>query len=138
MTGDVDVTAVEPRELWSVVRSAAQETAKELDLPETWLNDECRIYSWQLPLGWRERCRRTHTLGPLEIWVLDRRDFIGGKVVSAPRRPQDLQDLRAVRPTTEELDFTDEHLDRLEREHLDPDCSFEEARAIVRALRGGR
>jgi len=137
MTGDVDVTAVEPHDLWGEVCQAAKETAKELDLPESWLNDECRIYAWKLPLGWRDRCRRTHTFGRLEVWVLDRRDFIGVKVVSAPRRPQDLEDVRAVRPTEKELDFAEEHIDRLEQEHLDPDHSFEEARAIVRALRGG-
>jgi hypothetical protein len=41
-----------------------------------------------------------------------------------------------VKPTAEELDFTGEHLDRLEHESLDPDQSFEDARAIIESLRG--
>ena len=135
-TGDVDVTTVEPDESWGDVCRAAQEVAKELDLPETWLNNKCRMYAWCLPLGWRERCERARSFGPLEVWLLDRRDFIAAKVVSAPSRPQDLEDLQAVKPTDEELEFTGEHIDRLEREHLDPDVSFDDARVVLESLRG--
>lgn len=134
-TGDVDVTTVEPDESWGDVCRAAQEVAKELDLPETWLNNKCRMYAWCLPLGWRERCERARTFGPLEVWLLARRDFIAAKVVSAPSRPQDLEDLQAVKPTNEELEFTAEHINRLEREHLDPDVSFEDARVVLESLR---
>jgi len=135
-TGDVDVSAVEPDDCWEVVSRAAARAAKELDLPETWLNDKCRIYGWSLPLGWKGRCHRVDRFGPLDVWAIDRQDFIAAKVVSAPRRPQDLEDLRAVGPTAEELLFAEEHIDRIEREHLDPDASFEDARAILQALRG--
>lgn len=135
-TGDVDVSAVEPDDCWDAVCRAAVRAAQELDLPETWLNDKCWIYGWSLPFGWEGRCHRIHRFGPLEVWAIDRQDFIAAKVVSAPRRPQDLEDLRAVRPTPEELSFTAEHIDRIEREHLDPDASFEDARAILQALRG--
>lgn len=135
-TGDVDVTTIEPGKSWSDVLRAAQMVAKELDLPATWLNDKCRMYAWCLPLGWRERSERARTFGPIEIWLLNRRDFIAAKVVSAPSRPQDLEDLHAVRPTDEELAFTAEHIDRLEREHLDADVSLDDARAILESLRG--
>lgn len=136
VTADVDVTAIEPDAAWSMVRTAAQDAAKELELPETWLNDDCRVYAWRLPLGWRTRCAHAHTFGPLEVWLLDRCDFIASKTVSAPDRPQDLEDLRAAKPTLAELDFTGQHIDRLERETLDPDQSFDDARVILRALRG--
>jgi hypothetical protein len=135
-TGDVDVSAVEPDDCWDAVRRAAARAAKELHLPETWLNDKCRIYGWSLPLGWKGRCHRIDRFGPLEVWAIDRQDFIAAKVVSAPRRPQDLEDLRAAGPTPEELLFAEENIDRIEREHLDPDASFEDARAILQALRG--
>ncbi len=135
-TGDVDVTQAEPTEAWEAVTRAAAEVADELGLPATWLNDKCRMYAWCLPLGWKGRCEPLRTFGPLEIWRINRQDFIAAKVVSAPSRPQDYEDLLAVKPTAAELDFTDEHLDRLEQESLDPDQSFEDARAIVESLRG--
>lgn len=135
-TGDVDVTLAEPVEEWETVIRAAAEVAEELGLPATWLNDKCRMYAWCLPLGWKGRSESLRTYGPLEVWRINRRDFIAAKVISAPRRPQDLEDLIAVKPTAEELDFTDEHLGRLERESLDPGQSFDDARAIVESLRG--
>lgn len=117
-TGDVDVTQAEPTEAWEAVIRAAAEVADELGLPATWLNDKCRAYAWCLPLGWKERCEPLRTFGPLEVWRINRQDFI------------------AVKVTAKELDFTDDHLDRLEQESLDPDQSFEDARAIVESLRG--
>ncbi|MFG0304594.1 MAG: DUF6036 family nucleotidyltransferase [Phycisphaerales bacterium JB040] len=136
-TGDVDVTRAEPNESWEAVRRAAVEVAKVLELPETWLNNECSVYAWCLPLGWEERCECVRTYGPLEVWRIGRQDFIAAKVVSAPNRPQDLEDLIAIGPSTGELDFTADHLDRLECESLDPDQTFEDARAILESLQGG-
>ncbi len=134
-TGDVDITAVEPAEAWEAVTRAAAEVAAELGLPPTWLNDKCRMYAWCLPLGWKERCEPLRTYGPLEVWRISRQDFIAAKAVSAPNRPQDFEDLLAMKPTAEELEFVGRHLDRLEQESLDPDQSFEDARAIVASLR---
>jgi len=135
-TGDVDVTDTEPSRAWEAIVQAAAEAAKELDLPETWLNNKCSMYAWYLPLGWKGRCVLARTYGPLEVWLLDRRDFIAAKIVSAPKRPQDFEDLLAVGPSEEELAFAEENLDRVERESPDPDQSFEDARAILDALRG--
>ena len=136
MTGDVDVTTVDPDEAWSEVCVAARAVAEELLLPNTWLNDECRVYRWCLPLGWKERCDRARTYAPLEVWLLSRIDFIAAKVVSAPSRPQDLEDLRALEPTAWELDAAEQHIDRMEHEHLDPDRSFNDCLDILDALRG--
>lgn len=135
-TADVDVTTVEPEKSWGTVLRAAKDVAKELDLPQTWLNNKCQVYAWCLPLGWQGRCELSQTFGPLEIWLLSREDFVAAKVVSAPGRPQDFEDLLAVAPTAAELSFTEEHIDRLECEHLDPDHSFDDARTIVQSLRG--
>jgi len=135
-TAGVDVTAVDPDRAWADVRDAARAAAEELELPDSWLNDKCRIYAWRLPLGWLQRCARARAFGPLELWPLSRRDLVAAKIVSAPTRPHDLEDLRAIGPTDAELDFAEQNIDRLEREHLDPDKSFDDCRAILNALRG--
>lgn len=135
-TGDIDVTAIVPLESWNDVRSAAAAVADELGLVESWLNDDCRAFAWALPLGWQDRCDRSGVFGPLEVWVLDRRDFIALKVVSGPARPQDQADVRALVPTASELEFVELHIDRLEAEHLDPDRPLDGARAILQSLRG--
>jgi uncharacterized nucleotidyltransferase DUF6036 len=135
-TGDVDVAMVEPGSCWEAVREAAAEVAQAFDLPETWLNDDCQMFAWCLPLGWIDRCQASLAHGPLSIHLIHRQDFIAAKVVSAPRRPQDFADILAANPTPEELVFTEEHIDRLEREHLNPDHSFRDARDILRVLRG--
>jgi len=136
MTGDVDVATVAPGAAWPDVCAAAAAVAKELLLPETWLNDKCRTYDWCLPLGWQERCGKARPYGPLEVWPLHRVDFVAAKLISAPGRPHDLEDLRAIEPSAEELDLAEEHINRLEREHLDPDHSFDDCREILAALRG--
>lgn len=102
----------------------------------TWLNGQCQMYAWCLPLGWRERCGRARTYGPLEVWLLDRRDFIAAKIVSSPQRPHDIEDVIAVKPTEAEFVFVENHLDRLTEESLDTDRTFEDARAILQSLRG--
>jgi hypothetical protein len=88
-----------------------------------------------MALGWRGRCERVGTFGPLEVERLARSDLIVTKVMSSPSRPQDLEDLRDMRPMPEELDFVEENLDRLESEHLSGE-SFEDQREVVAALRG--
>jgi len=135
-TVDIDVTTIVPIESWSAVRSAAAAVAEDLGLPQTWLNDDCRAFAWALPLGWKDRCARSDVFGPLEIWVLDRLDLIAIKVVSGPARPQDQADVCILAPTPHELDFVEQHIDRLEAEHLDPDRSFSGPRAILQSLRG--
>jgi hypothetical protein len=126
---------VDPDDAWRDVREAAKGVAQEMQLPATWLNDECRMYAWCLPPGWQARCRRARTFGPLEVWPLSRSDFVAAKVVSAPTRPQDIEDLRAVKPTESELDSAEANIDRLQREHLDPDQSFVDSRTILTELR---
>lgn len=135
-TGDVDVTDSEPFEALESVLRAAAAVAKEQEFPETWLNNDCRIFRHYLPLGWRDRSQHRRTFGALEVFVLHRKDFIAAKIVSAPGRPQDLEDLRELKPTADELDFASENLDRLERESLDADASFDDSRSILEYLRG--
>ncbi len=134
-TGDVDVGTVDPQEHWGRVCDAAREVAKKMSLPGQWLNDRCQMYGWCLPLGWRERCEPMNRYGPLEVFAIERRDFIAAKVISAPKRPQDLEDLRDLSPTAEELAFAEENVCRVEQEHPDVDASFDDVRGILEYLR---
>ncbi len=135
-TTDADVARVDPASAWSTVKEAANDVADEMQLPRSWLNDECRIYEWSLPLGWRDRCDASRGFGPLRINLISRKDFICAKIISGSTRFYDIEDVIALSPTGEELDFAQEHLDRLEREHLGADDSFTDAHASLRELRG--
>jgi len=137
VTADVDVTLIDPADSWNAVAAAAAEIAREQALPETWLNNECRLYAWCLPLGWKERCTRVRAFPAIELWALSRGDFIAAKIVSARSRPQDLEDVQSLAPTNGELDFAEDNIARLRTEHLDPDDTlFDDATAIVESLRG--
>lgn len=136
-TGDCDVMAIHPEHLWPAVASAAAEAAAKLGLPPGWLNRECRMYAWCLPLGWDGRCVQRGRFGPLEVVGASRADLIAMKIVSAPKRPQDLEDLRDLGPTAEDLALAEEHVSRLERESLHGQ-EFVDQRSIIRALRGER
>lgn len=112
-----------------------KETAAQLDLPATWLNRDCATYAWCMPLGWEGRCVLVERFGPLETLRASRLDLIAAKVVSAPSRPQEIEDLHDLQPTAIEIEFVFKHLDRLERESLDG-ATFDEQRDILRSLGG--
>jgi hypothetical protein len=93
------------------------------------------MYAWALRLGWRQRCEPVGTYGPLVVLRLSRIDLIATKVIGAPKRPQDVEDLIQIQPTADELRIVAEHVDRLEAEDLDR-RSFDDQRAILRAIGG--
>jgi hypothetical protein len=70
--------------------------------------------------------------GLLAGWLRAAR--ITAKVMGAPQRPHDLEDLRDMTPTGAELDDVEVHLERLKAESLD-NASFEAQFAVVKALR---
>ena len=133
-TTDCDVVASEPVDLWNEVADAAGRAAEKLALNANWLNIDSQMYLYRLPLGWRERCEIVGRFGPLEVLAVSRRDLICMKIVSAPQRPQDREDVARLRPTEEELDFAEENLDRLESESLDRE-EFNICREYVAQLR---
>lgn len=135
-TGDVDVTAVEPAHAKDTVLAAAAAVARDLGLPATWCNANCARFTYLLPVGWFDRCLHTQTYGPLEVYAIHRKDFIAIKIFSAVTRGYDFDDLDHVKPTSEELDFALENIDRAEQEYLGESPIFDEARANVAALRG--
>lgn len=134
-TDDCDVIWSKPLDQWSMIEAAASRVADEFGLPRTWLNDDSRVHAWSLPIGWRNRCQLVERTGPLEVLRLDRFDLIASKVMSAPARPHDLEDLLHLRPTRDELLRLAEHLDRLEAEDLDR-TTYDEQRGILGFLRG--
>jgi hypothetical protein len=136
-TGDCDVMEVGIESDWSDLERAAAETATQLDLPPTWLNRDCQMYAWCLPVGWQSRCEPVDRFGPLDVSRVSRIDLIAAKVIGGPTRPQDLEDLRDLQPDMDELDFAEQNLDRLEAEHLDG-RKFDNERAILNVLRGER
>lgn len=62
-------------------------------------------------------------------------DLVCAKVMGAPKRAQDLEDLCDLRPTAAELDFVEDHLQRLAQESLDNE-TFQEQWGVVEGLRG--
>jgi hypothetical protein len=133
VTADCDVVWSGDAPGWAILQGAARQVAAELGLPANWLNDDVRMYVWRLPVGWFARCEPVLTAGPLEIVRLSRGDLIGAKVIAG--RVQDIEDVRAMRPTWVEFDAAEAHIERLEGEDLDR-SRFERARAIVGMLRG--
>ncbi len=73
------------------------------------------------------------SFGPLTILAISRRDLVAMKVIGAPKRPQDLEDLVVIKPTAEEIDFVRRHLDRLESESLARD-TYDAARTVLHRL----
>lgn len=132
-TGDVDVIWGGTEEGWRAIERAAAVVAEELSLSSRWFNRDCSQFEWCLPLGWKARCESVGRFGPLDVVRVSRRDLLASKLVSSPRRPQDLLDIRAIAPTREEIAFMLEHLDRLEAEHLGGE-TFERQRLILGAI----
>lgn len=135
-TGDVDVMETTPEDAYEAVAQAARSVAEAMGLPERWLNRDCQTYAWCMALGWESRCIEVGVFGPLVVLRASRLDLIASKVVSLLQRPQDLEDLRDMRPTADELGFAERHLDRLANESLDGE-TFEAQRAVIEELRGG-
>lgn len=117
-THDCDVLASEPDEQWQAVQQAAGEVARQRGLPADWLNRDARMYAHLLPLGWRGRCQTVGQFGPLTVLAISRRDLMAMKLMGAAVRPQDLEDILAMRPTAADVTFLHEHLNRLDAESL--------------------
>jgi hypothetical protein len=133
-TGDCDVLDLDREDAWTQINAAAREIARANGLPPTWLNRDCQQFAHCFPLGWRERTEEIARFGPLRVSVVSRFDLMGSKIVSAPKRPQDLSDVMEMKPTPEELNRIEEHLDRVAAEHLDG-FDYAPQRGILRALR---
>ena len=134
-TLDCDVIASDPRDGFANVAQAAAEVAEELDLKPQWLNQDSSMYAHLLPLGWKTRLQRIDRFGPLEVMIVGRRDLLALKLMGAPQRPQDLDDLEEMKPTKAELDFLRDYLDQQEAESVAREI-YDLQRALLDDLRG--
>lgn len=135
-TTDCDVIAVDRETDWHTLASCAREVSVELGLASGWLSRECAAFAWALPLGWRQRVEPVGEFDTLYVERLSRFDLLGSKLLGAPQRPQDLEDLEDIAPTSAELLALHQHLDRLAREDLGGN-TFAAQREILRVLAWG-
>jgi hypothetical protein len=110
-TGDGDVVYADPPLVQ--LRSAILQVAKERGLSTHWLNDGVKAFGEVLPDDFEERMDRMGTFGNLRVMLLGRMDLILSKFYGG--REVDLEDLAAMRPTDEEVEFVLAQLDRIAR-----------------------
>ena len=91
------------------------------------------MFAHLLASGWSERQLRVKRFGPLDIWVVSRRDLLALKLMGAAARPQDLEDLDAMKPTAEEKIFLAGYLDEMENDSPDH-ATFEVQRELLQDL----
>ncbi len=109
LTDDGDVVASEPElgDLQILIRDVAEREG----LPAGWLNGSIQSYTYILPADYRDRLVSLAPLGHLRVRLLHRRDVILMKVYGM--RPRDVDDLRAIHPTIEELRFVRAQLETI-------------------------
>jgi hypothetical protein len=110
-TVDCDVMAYVPREAMIAVETAADAVARELALPANWLNSDVQLRADALPDGWDRRRVFVGEFGKLRVFAVSRIDLIAMKVLAG--RAQDLEDLRAMRVRSDDVEFVRAYLDRL-------------------------
>lgn len=136
-TVDCDLVQVEPPELFEAIEKVSARVAEQLDLSHDWLNRASREFAYLLPVGWRSRLRAFRTFGPLEIVTISRVDLMAMKLMAMAKRPSDLVDIEAMKPTQAEITFLLGYLDQSEMESLDRD-TFDDQRAILLEMRSSR
>jgi hypothetical protein len=76
-----------------------------------WLNGSIQSYTYILPKDYKDRLVSLPPFGRVRARLLGRRDVILMKVYAM--RARDVEDLRAIRPTVEELAFVREQIPSL-------------------------
>ncbi|HEY5087294.1 MAG TPA: DUF6036 family nucleotidyltransferase [Gemmatimonadaceae bacterium] len=100
-TDDGDVVTSEPGfdQLGPLIRDVADAER----LPPGWLNESIQSYTYILPPDYTTRLVTVPPFGRLHVSLLSRRDVLLMKVYGM--RPRDIEDMRALVPTTDELAF---------------------------------
>jgi len=109
-TTDCDVINYIPADSQQAVLEAARKIAQKYDLPLNWLNSKAMELDI-LPDGWQSRKVHIATFGQLSIWSLSRKDLLATKFYAG--HPRDREDIQAMRPTRDELDFVKIYLNML-------------------------
>jgi len=130
-TTDCDVMVYVPADAMGAVESAAEEVAKELGLAGAWLNSDVQMRRDSLPDGWRSRRVLIGVWGQLRVFAASRIDLIAMKVLAG--RAQDLEDIRWMRPRSDDVEFVRKYLDGLAGKGTTPE-QIAEALEVVEIL----
>ena len=132
-TLDCDVMAYLPEQAMPAVEQAAEWVAREMGLSAKWLNSDVQIRRDALPLDWKTRRVWIGAWGRLRVFAVSRVDLIAMKVLAG--RGQDIEDIRSMRPRTDELDFVRRYLGMLADAGTLP-AQIDDARTLLGSLEG--
>ena len=130
-TTDCDVMAFVPEAAMGAVELAARQVAGELGLAATWLNSNVQLRRDALPDDWQRRRVWIGTWGQLRVFAVSRVDLIAMKVLAG--RVQDLEDIRSMRPRSDDVEFVRRYLDGLPVKGTTPE-QVDEAREVLESL----
>jgi hypothetical protein len=108
-TDDGDVVTSEPG--FDQLGPLMRDVADAEHLPPGWLNESIQSYTYILPPDYTMRLVTLPPFGRLHVWLLSRRDVLLMKVYAM--RPRDIEDIRALAPTTDELAFVAAQVTRI-------------------------
>jgi len=110
-TEDIDVIASDTK--ISHYKDTIEMVAESLDLPSSWLNDAAIAWGEILPADFMKRSGHLGQFHGLEVICIGRPDFVLLKLYAL--RPQDIDDLKEMVPTEEEIEFVRQQLPRIAR-----------------------
>lgn len=112
-TADIDVFRARPR--LAEIRDLIDQVAEERGLPTAWLNDAMKGWADVLPRDFHDRLFAIGSFNRLSLYSLGRPDLVLLKLFSM--RAEDIEDLRTLEPTEEDLRFVEAQLPRIARQH---------------------
>ena len=134
VTQDCDVMNYAPLEAQNAVLNAARQVAHGRGLPENWLNFQAMSLN-VLPDGWKSRRVYIGTFGRVSIYAAGRIDLLCMKFYA--NRPQDREDIVAIKPTMDELEYIRKYLDMLKLPSRLADLDqVESAVTLLNAIKG--
>lgn len=108
-TADIDVAAAQPG--LTTFRRKIAAVAESRGLPEGWMNDGAKAFARVLPPDYVEQLEHVGTFGHRTVRTISRRDLVLMKLFGM--RAEDVEDLRTLAPTREELEFVRDELPRI-------------------------